>query len=281
LLFSAILRMENNLETMKKQIALLLLLITLSWVALAQTNMAWKGKKCAVVLTYDDGLNVHQTNALPALDSLGLKASFYISDYFGGLQAQIPKWRSAAAKGHELGNHTLHHPCDGSLPGRDFVKAEYDLSKYTVQRMTDEIRSMNTLLNAIDGKTKRTFAYPCGDLKVKDTAYIDRMKNEFVAARGVHMAIPTAEKVDLYNVNCYVVNGQTGEELIEQVKGAEAKGGLLVFLFHGVGGEHGLNVSLEAHRQLLHYLKVREKHIWIAPMLEVAEFIKSQQKKQP
>jgi hypothetical protein len=25
----------------------------------AQNNQPWKGKKCAVVLTYDDGLDVH------------------------------------------------------------------------------------------------------------------------------------------------------------------------------------------------------------------------------
>jgi sialate O-acetylesterase len=39
------------------------------------------------------------------------------------------------------------------------------------------------------------------------------------------------------------------------VKEALTKGALLVFLFHGVGGEHGLNVSLPAHRQLLQYLR--------------------------
>lgn len=52
---------------------------------------------------------------------------------------------------------------------------------------------------------------------------------------------------------------------------------LLVFLFHGVGGEHSLNVSLPAHRELLQFLKQNEKDIWIAPMLEVAEFIKNYQ----
>lgn len=274
--------MKFNKSIMKKRVSLFLLLITLSIVSLAQNNTSWKGKKCAVVLTYDDGLNVHLTNALPALDSLGLTATFYISDYFGGLQKQIPMWRGAAEKGHELGNHTLHHPCDGSLPGREFVKPDYDLSSYTMRRITNEIRSMNTLLNAIDGKTRRTFAYPCGDMKVRDTLYMEGMKNEFIAARGVSPLIVPMDKVNLYNINCYPVTGQMGEELIAQVKQAEAKGGLLVFLFHGVGGGHGLNVSLSAHSQLLHYLKEHEKNIWIAPMLEVAEFInKEQAKKKP
>ena len=54
---------------------------------------------------------------------------------------------------------------------------------------------------------------------------------------------------------------------------------LLVFLFHGVGGEHSINVSLAAHSQLLHFLKDHEKEIWIAPMIDVAEYIKSYQSK--
>ena len=48
----------------------------------------------------------------------------------------------------------------------------------------------------------------------------------------------------------------------------------LDFLFHGVGGGHSLNVSLAAHSKLLHFLKQNEKDIWIAPMIEVADYIK-------
>ena len=101
----------------------------------AQISTTWNGKSCAVVLTYDDGLNIDLSNVIPALDSLGLKGTFYISDYFYGLNAQIDGWRKAAAEGHELGNHTIWHPCDGSLPGRSFVKPDYDLATYDVTRM--------------------------------------------------------------------------------------------------------------------------------------------------
>jgi hypothetical protein len=52
-----------------------------------------------------------------------------------------------------------------------------------------------------------------------------------------------------------------------------------VIIFHGVGGEHALNVSLPAHSQLLHYLKQHEKDIWVAPLAEVAGFIKGRQRK--
>lgn len=244
----------------------------------AQTNTMWNRKKCAVVLTYDDGLNIDLKNVVPALDSVGLKGTFYISDYFNGLNKQIPGWKKAAAKGHELANHTLWHACEGGRVGREFVK-DYDLRFYTVKKMTDEIRAMNNILKAIDGKDKRTFAYPCGDEKIHDSAYIDPVKNEFVAARGVRSEMHTIDKVDLYDIDCYMINGQTGDQLIDLVKQAEQKNALLVFLFHGVGGEHNLNVSLEAHSKLLHYLKQKQKDIWVAPMIDVAEYIKKYQSK--
>jgi peptidoglycan/xylan/chitin deacetylase (PgdA/CDA1 family) len=257
----------------------LLLFFTWGLYASAQTDTTWHHKKCAVVLTYDDGLNVHLSNAIPALDSVGLKGTFYISNYFNGLQPQIPKWRKAAAEGHELANHTIWHPCEGGRAGREFVTGDYDLRNYTLRRLTDEIRTMNNLLNAIDGKTKRTFAYPCGDAKIHDTAYIDAFKNDFAAARGVQPEMPTVDNVDLYNIPCYAINGQSGSEMIDLVKQAMSSHTLLVFLFHGVGGEHALNVSIQAHSQLLHFLQQNQKDIWIAPMINVAEYIKDYQQK--
>ena len=243
----------------------------------AQTNDLWHGKKCAVVLTYDDGLNIDLGNVIPALDSVGLKGTFYISDYFNGLKDQIFKWRKAAAEGHELANHTIWHACEGGRPGREFVKPDYDLNNYTINRMVNEIRTMNNLLKAIDGKTKRTFAYPCGDTKIHDTAYLDGLRNDFVAARGVKPEMLPINKIDLYNIGCYMMNGQSGDDMIKLVKEAMKNHRLLVFLFHGVGGEHNINVSLSAHSQLLHYLKQNQKDVWIAPMIEVAEYIKTWQ----
>jgi sialate O-acetylesterase len=67
--------------------------------------------------------------------------------------------------------------------------------------------------------------------------------------------------------------------MIEWVKQATASNSLLVILFHGVGGGHGLNVSLEAHRELLYYLKANEKAVWVATMITVAEHIKQWQAK--
>lgn len=78
---------------MKSRILFLIAMCLLAFNLNAQTSPTWNGKSCAVVLTYDDGLNVHLTNVISALDSVGLKGTFYISDYFDGLKDQVFRWR--------------------------------------------------------------------------------------------------------------------------------------------------------------------------------------------
>jgi sialate O-acetylesterase len=243
----------------------------------AQTTNVWNNKQCAVVLTYDDAIDVDLDNALPALDSLGLRGTFYLIGSSAVVAKRLPEWRRAAQRGHELGNHALMHPCDGSLPGRGFVTPDNDLSKYTVSRAVAEIRATNTLLNAIDGKTARTFAYPCGDRQIGGVNFYDQLKTDFVAARGVTGGLPTAAQVQLENVACYSINGQSAAYMLDLVQRAQQSHTLLVFLFHGVGGGHSLNVDLAAHRQLLRYLKAHEKDIWVAPMVEVAARVRAYQ----
>lgn len=240
--------------------------------AQAQSTNPWRGKRCAVSLTYDDAIQQHLDHALPALDRLGLRGTFYLSGIFPGFTSNLDRWRSVAKTGHELGNHTLFHPCDGSQPGREWVNPNYDLSKYTLKRITDEIRLTNALLYTIDGKTSRTFAYPCGDTKVEGVDYYQSVQDAFVGARGVtgeHIRIGALNPA---NVGSYVVSGQSAEQLIDLVKKAQETGTWVVFLFHGVGGGHSLDVKLTEHNKLLAYLKQNETTIWTAPFIEVLPY---------
>lgn len=262
---------------MKKQtIALITILLAITLTTHAQTT-TWNNKQCAVVLTYDDAIDVDLDNVIPALDSMHFKGTFYLIGSSPVVIKRVNEWRKAAKEGHELGNHSMFHPCDGSLPGRSFVTPDHDLSKYTVSRAVDEIRVNNALLKAIDGKDIRTFAYPCGDLTVNGVNFYSQLINDFAGARGVTPALQTAAEVDLNNIDCYAINGQSADYMIDLVKKARQTHTLLVFLFHGVGGGHNINVSLDAHSKLLHYLKANEKNIWVAPMVDVAQKIKAYQ----
>jgi len=255
-----------------------ILLVAFGHLSNAQPNV-WNNKQCAVVLTYDDSIDIDLDTVIPALDSAGLKGTFYLIGSSDVVNKRVSEWRAAAQHGHELGNHSMFHPCDGSLPGRAWVPREYDLSKYTVNRAVSEAIAMNTLLKAVDGKDVRTFAYPCGDLKIGDDYFYNKLKSDFAGARGTQEGMQTIDQVDLSNIRCYVINGQSGDYMIDLVKKAQQTHTLLVFLFHGVGGGHNINVSRSAHSELIHYLKDNGQNIWIATMVDVAEQIKTYQAK--
>ena len=253
---------------------LILPLIFVAVTSFAQTGK-WNGYKAAVVLTYDDALNVHLNNVIPSLDSAGFKATFYLTVASAAFTNRMDEWKRAAINGHELGNHTMYHPCVGGTPDRSWVKPEYDLKTYTMKRIEDEIRMTNVLLQTVDGKTERTFAYPCADITASGQSYIEAISDDFIGARGVRDEIIPFGKVDLYNTACFSMANASGESMIELVKKGIKEGGLVVLLFHGVGGEHGLNVALEEHRELIHFLKQNQEDVWVAPFIEVVKFLKT------
>ena len=237
--------------------------------------IAWRGKKATVVLTYDDALNVHLDHAVPILDSLGLKGSFYVSTYSEAFRNRLQDWKRISDNGHELANHTIYHPCIGT-EDRPWVSPDYDMATYSVQRMVDEIRINNTLLEALDGKKQRTFAYTCDDIRVAGGAlFMDRLKDEFVAVRAAHPLPSKIDQVELFNMGSIPIVEESGPQMIARVEEAIKNNSMLVFLFHGVGGEHPMDVSLQAHRELLEYLHGHRDEVWTATLLEVAKHIEN------
>src|SRR5690349_20329548 len=80
-----------------------------------QRPFAWPdGKRAAVSLSFDDARPTQVDAGLPILDRYGVKATFYLSP--PNVAQRQEAWRNAAAHGHEMGNHTLTHPCTGNFP---------------------------------------------------------------------------------------------------------------------------------------------------------------------
>lgn len=237
----------------------------------ADTGKLWHGKKAAVVLTYDDALDVHLDNVIPVLDSLGLKGSFYLSANFPGSKSRIQDWRRAAGNDHELANHTLFHPCDASKPGRSWVSPDNDLSQYTTAEIVREIEMTNVFLESLDGKKERTFAYTCGDTQTGEGSFIEAIRSQFVSMRGVRPQINKPETMDFTNIDCFVVDENNADQLIRWAEMAKEEQGLLVILFHGVGGGHSINVDLRVHNDFLKYLKKHEDDYWVTTLLEASQ----------
>jgi len=151
----------------KTQLSLLLgiMMTNLTFCQNVKKEFKWPdNKKAAVCFTFDDGQDSHLDNAIPLLDSFGIKGTFYCTGNSESLNTRTPEWKKIVEDGHELGNHTLFHPCDRRK--YDWVKPEYDLSKYSRNQIRTELYTANTLLKAIDKKTSRTFGYTCSNSKV-------------------------------------------------------------------------------------------------------------------
>lgn len=239
-----------------------------------------ENKKAAVCLTFDDALDNHLDKAIPLLDSFNFKATFYCPGSASSLSHRMPEWRKIVQNGHEIGNHTLFHPCDKRSHG--WVKPEYDLSKYSREKIENELFTANTLLKAIDGKAERTFAYTCSNYKTEgDISFVDIVSKHFVAARTGPDGgrIPsTMNDADLFFMPSLIVNDNAGKELIAYAKEAKKKGTIAIFMFHNVGGGY-LNVSTEALHELLDYLDKNKNDYWVDSFYNVTKHIKTEKEK--
>jgi peptidoglycan/xylan/chitin deacetylase (PgdA/CDA1 family) len=247
----------------------------------ADLPFQWPGKaRAAVSLAYDDALDSQLDNAIPSLDRFGLKGSFYLALSSPAVANRMPAWRAAAAKGHELGNHTLFHQCSGSLSGRAFVAAHRNLDTTTVAQMRDQVLLANTMLHAIDGQRERTYTPPCGDLLAGGQPYLAAIAPEFVAikAGGGNGVLDSLASLDPHAVPGLGPVGLSGAQLIAIVKEAGEKGTMVNFTFHGIGGDY-LATSKEAHDELLSFLASNRNVYWTDTFLGIMRHVRAQKGK--
>lgn len=107
--------------------------------------------KGQVALTFDDTSVDNWYLHLDLLDSLRIKATFYISAYHTLTEDQKAELKDIKRRGHEIAYHTANHP--------DLVK---EVDKHGMaQTEAKEINSDLALMEA-DGYTVTNFAYPFG-----------------------------------------------------------------------------------------------------------------------
>jgi len=252
-----------------KRLILLFLLIT--FVAQAQPKIKWPHhKKAAIVLTYDDGLYSQLNEAVPQLDSAHFKATFFLTGDLN--QETIPRWRAVSKNGHELANHTIYHPCISTADNP--VGSQH----YTPKLILEEISIMNNFLFAVDDKTSHTYAYPCTETTVGGKSYVDSLRKsglvKYARIGGDKDAIITDfKKLDPLLVPSYGLEGHnTAEQLIDFVKKVQKKGGMGVFMFHGVGGDY-ITTPAISHKKLIEYLVKNKKYIWVATFQQAMDYI--------
>jgi hypothetical protein len=160
------------------------------------------------------------------------------------------------------------------------VKPEYALEGYTVERIRSEAAAMSTTLLAVDGESLRTFAYNCGDTTAGGESYVDALRPLFLAARaGEDRIVEDPGALDPMLVPSWMVQDVTGGEMIAFVRKAVDASGMAVFMFHGVGGGHSIDVPREAHRQLLGWLASHRQEVWTDTFRSVMTHVVAEQKR--
>ncbi len=243
-----------------------------------QAQIQWpQNKKAAIVLTYDDGLPSQIQYVIPQLDKAGFSATFYL---MGKMlkDIDIPVWREVSRKGHELGNHSVYHPC-WAKPESKRSEPCHALQCYSLKEMLLEVELMNAFLHAIDGKKERSYAYPCGKSVVGEEE-IDYAKPMLEAglvksARSVYGGVVNkVEDIRMEMAPVVVVNNKMkADELIPYVKEAITKQGICVFLFHGVGDNFHYTIEAEEHQKLIDFLVGNKDKLWVDTFLNVMNHV--------
>jgi hypothetical protein len=263
---------------------------TVKWVALAlfstvclcahaqepSQKFTWpEGKRIAVSLSFDDA-RPSQVNAGTALlDEYGAKATFYLVP--AQVKAQLAGWKKAAANGHEMGNHSLAHPCSGN-----FAWARHKaLEEYTLDKMKTELIAANDEIQKLLGVMPDVFAYPCGQTYVgrgtETKSYIPVVAGLFHSGRGWLDEGPNDPGYcDFAQLTGMEMDGKNFEDILPILESARSNNLWVVLAGHEMGESGRQTTRLSMLRKLIEHAQNPANGIWLAPVGTVAKYIESQ-----
>jgi peptidoglycan/xylan/chitin deacetylase (PgdA/CDA1 family) len=237
-----------------------------------------EGRRAAVSLTWDDARPSQVELGVPILDHYGFRGTFYVLPRNMG--PRIGKWRAAARTGHEIGNHSLHHPCSGNFLG--WQTEETMLENYTLDRMERELLEANRQLKAKLGVHPTSFAYCCGQTFVGRgpslRSYVPLVARHFLVGQsGYSETYASPERCDLAQVPSIKLDNKSFRELRGALDSAVASGGWLVLYGHEVGDIRARQTtSADALRRLCAHLRSRPE-VWVDSVTVVGRHIAREQ----
>jgi peptidoglycan/xylan/chitin deacetylase (PgdA/CDA1 family) len=236
------------------------------------------GARAALSLSFDDARASQVDVGLAVLDAQGVKATFYVVPE--AVERRLEGWRKVAAAGHEIGNHSLTHPCSGNFPWA----RRKALEDYTLDRMRRELVDANARVKELLGVAPETFAYPCGQSFVgrgrQTRSYVPVVAELFRAGRGWLDEAPNDPRYgDLAQVMAIEMDGKDFPEVLPALEQARETGAWVVLGGHeiGRGGRQTTRVSML--EKLLPYARDPAHGLWVAPVGTVARHIGTVQSK--
>ncbi len=152
----------------------------------AGAAFSWpKGARGALSISFDDarGSQVdHHSSAL--FKKHGIRVTYFVS--LANVEKKLDLWRAVVADGHEIGNHSLQHPCSGNFPW--IGDGESALENYSLPKIEAELLEANRRIGEMLGVTPVSYAYPCGLDFVgrgeRRASYVPVVARHFLVGRG-------------------------------------------------------------------------------------------------
>jgi peptidoglycan/xylan/chitin deacetylase (PgdA/CDA1 family) len=247
----------------------------------AQQNpppFSWpKGKQVAISLTFDDARASQVDTGTALLDRYGVKATFYVIPSAVG--QRLEGWKKAVASGHEIGNHSLLHPCTGNFPW----SRQKALEDYTLKKMEHELVATNDSIRILLGVKSKSFAYPCGQTfvgrGVNTKSYVPLVSKLFVSGRGWLDEGPNDPTFcDFAQLTGMEMDGKDFDQILPLINNAKETGKWLVLAGHEIGESGQQTTRLAMLKQLIEYAQNPANGVWLAPVETVAEYIKKERK---
>ena len=239
-------------------------------------------RQAAVSLTFDDGLRSQLDLAVPILNQHGICATFYLNPR-EGFEVDLLPWREVASAGHEIGNHTVTHPCSANFPFISVLgrKALEDMGLEEIE--AEIVEAGRRLHEVIPGQGRVSFGYPCYQPFVgrglTRRSYVPVVAQHCVAGRGRGERANDPRYCDVAYLWSSPCERLTGAHLIGLVEEAVREGRWAILTFHGIHEGH-LAVGDTDLDQLCEYLEVHGDRIWSAPVATVATYVTNWQGEQ-
>jgi peptidoglycan/xylan/chitin deacetylase (PgdA/CDA1 family) len=237
---------------------------------------AWpKGSRAALSLSFDDARPSQVDVGTSVLERHQVKVTFFVVP--SGVEQRLAGWQKAVAAGHEIGNHSLDHPCTGNFPWA----RQKALEDYTLEKMRREMVEANRRLRELLQVTAETFAYPCGQTFVgrglETRSYVPLVAGMFVAGRGWLGEAPNDPGFcDLAQVLGMEMDGKDFEQVQPTLERAREARAWLVLAGHEIGLEGDQTTRVGMLEKLLPYVREPANGFWVAPIGEVARYIRQQ-----
>jgi len=234
------------------------------------------GIRGAVSLSFDDSRGDTLDNGIEILDRHNVKATFYIVECT--FEKRVQDWKDVAASGHELGNHSVCHPCSGNFGFSD----DNILERHTVEQIAADIDDATQKIEDTFGLTPQTFAYPCGQKFVgrgRGTAsYVPVIAERFVVGRGFRDESTNLPAVcDLAQVCGEDFDCKTFDQVKSILDRTAETGRWVVFVGHGVGDGGGQVVLRSMLDQLCAYVNDPDNGLWADTVFNVGTYVRDHQ----